>query len=95
MKKLLTLTLILVSLIACAQRKVVSDYNYRKAVEAYFEDDDDEKALELLNKQIDETPFAKAFMWYLVILVHHIIRIGQIITNKEQSIFRQQSFGLF
>ena len=41
---------------ACAQRKVVSDYNYRKAVEAYFEDDDDEKALELLNKQIDETP---------------------------------------
>lgn len=56
MKKLLTLTLILVSLIACAQRKVVSDYNYRKAVEAYFEDDDDEKALELLNKQIDETP---------------------------------------
>lgn len=41
---------------ACAQRKVVSDYNYRKAVEAYFEDDDDEKALGLLNKQIDETP---------------------------------------
>ena len=46
-------------------------------------------------QQIDETPFAKAFMWYLVILVHHIIRIGQIITNKEQFIFRQQSFGLF
>ena len=41
---------------ACAQRKVVSDYNYRKAVEAYFEEDDDEKALELLNKQIDDTP---------------------------------------
>ncbi len=41
---------------ACAQRKVVSDYNYRKAVEAYFQDDDDEKALDLLNKQIDDTP---------------------------------------
>ena len=56
MKKILSLTLILVSLIACGQRKVVSDYNYRKAVEAYFEDDDDDKALELLNKQIDDTP---------------------------------------
>ena len=48
--------LTLLSIQACAQRKVVSDYNYRKAVEAYFEDDDDEKALELLNKQIDDTP---------------------------------------
>ena len=48
--------LTLLSTPACAQRKVVSDYNYRKAVEAYFEDDDDEKALDLLNKQIDETP---------------------------------------
>ena len=49
MKKLLTLTLILVSLIACAQRKVVSDYNYRKAVESNYKDDDDKKALALLN----------------------------------------------
>lgn len=59
MKKLIVAilsALILLSTQACAQRKVVSDYNYRKAVEAYFEDDDDEKALELLNKQIDDTP---------------------------------------
>ena len=35
--------LTLLSTPACAQRKVVSDYNYRKAVEAYFEDDDDER----------------------------------------------------
>ena len=41
---------------ACAQRKVISDYNYREAVDAFFDEDDDEKALELLNNQLDETP---------------------------------------
>ena len=59
MKKILVTILTgltLLSTPACAQRKVVSDYNYRKAVEAFFEDDDDEKALSLLDKQIDETP---------------------------------------
>jgi Tfp pilus assembly protein PilF len=59
MKKLIVAilsALILLSTQACGQRKVVSDYNYRKAVDAYFEDDDDDKALDLLNKQIDETP---------------------------------------
>ena len=59
MKKTLVAVLSALTLLstqACAQRKVVTDYNYRKAIEAYFEDDDDEKALELLNKQIDETP---------------------------------------
>lgn len=41
---------------ACAQRKVVSDYNYQKAVDAFFEDKDDDKALKLVDKQLDETP---------------------------------------
>ena len=43
MKKLIVAilsALILLSTQACGQRKVVSDYNYRKAVEAYFEDDE-------------------------------------------------------
>ena len=53
---IVTVILTILASQACAQRKVVTDYNYRKAVEAYFEDDDDEKALELLNKQIDYTP---------------------------------------
>lgn len=34
---------------AYAQRKIVSDYNYRKAVESNYKDDDDKKALALLN----------------------------------------------
>ena len=29
---------------ACAQRKVVSEYNYQKAVDALFEDKDDDKS---------------------------------------------------
>ena len=41
---------------ACAQRKVVSDYNYQKAVEAYYKEDDDSKALNLLNEMLDEAP---------------------------------------
>ena len=59
MKKRMFIILVVLTILApqaCAQRKVVSDYNYRKAVEAYFQDDDDDKALELLNKQIDDTP---------------------------------------
>ena len=59
MKKRMFIILVVLTILApqaCAQRKVVSDYNYRKAVEAYFEEDDDDKALELLNKQIDDTP---------------------------------------
>ena len=59
MKKRMFIIMVVLTILApqaCAQRKVVTDYNYRKAVEAYFEDDDDEKALELLNKQINETP---------------------------------------
>ena len=41
---------------ACAQRRIVSDYNYQKAVDAFYDEDDDDKALDLLNKQIKETP---------------------------------------
>lgn len=41
---------------ACAQRTTTSDYNYRKAVEAYYEEDDDSKALNLLNEMLDEAP---------------------------------------
>ena len=37
---------------ACAQRRIVSDYNYQKAVDAFYDEDDDDKALDLLNKQI-------------------------------------------
>ena len=41
---------------AFAQRKYTSDLNFQKALEAYYHDDDDDKALELVNKQLDETP---------------------------------------
>ena len=41
---------------ACAQRKIVSDYNYQKAVDAFYDEDDEDKALDLVNKQINETP---------------------------------------
>ena len=41
---------------ACAQRTTTSDYNYRKAVEAYYEEDYDSKALDLLNEMLDESP---------------------------------------
>ena len=41
---------------ACAQRNTVSDYNYRKAVDAFYDEDDDDKALDLVTKQLDDTP---------------------------------------
>ena len=59
MKKLVLVlisALTLFSTQACAQRKIISDFNFRKALEAYYDDDDDDKALELVNKQLDETP---------------------------------------
>lgn len=49
-------TLSLMSISACAQRTTISDYNYRKAVEAYYDDDDDAKALDLLNEMLDDAP---------------------------------------
>lgn len=48
--------LAILALQACTQRKVVSDYNYQKAVDAFFEDKDDDNALKPVNKQLDETP---------------------------------------
>lgn len=59
MKKLVLVlisALTLFSTQACAQRKIISDFSFRKALEAYYDDDDDDKALELVNKQLDETP---------------------------------------
>lgn len=59
MKKfLLSLVVLMATLTpqACAQRTTVSDYNYRKAVDAFLEDDDDDKAMELVTKQLDDTP---------------------------------------
>lgn len=41
---------------SCSQKGAVSDNNYRKAMEAFYEEDDDEKAMELVNKQLEETP---------------------------------------
>ena len=52
----IVMALVLTGAPACAQRSVVSDYNYRKAAEAIFEDHDPDKALELLDSQLDETP---------------------------------------
>jgi len=56
-----TVTIILCLLImaavpACGQSRNSSDYNYRKACEALYDDKDSEKALEYVNKQIEETP---------------------------------------
>ena len=48
--------LTIVSVNACAQRVTASDYNYRKALDAFYEEDDDDKALELVSKQLEETP---------------------------------------
>lgn len=59
MKKTTTILATLLSLFtvnACAQRTTTSDYNYRKAVEAYYEEDDDSKALDLLNEMLDGSP---------------------------------------
>lgn len=59
MKKLVLVlisALTLFSTQACAQSKKTSDLNFHKALEAFYGDDDDDKALELVNKQLDETP---------------------------------------
>ncbi|MCQ2138116.1 MAG: TIGR02281 family clan AA aspartic protease [Bacteroidales bacterium] len=48
--------LALVSVHACTQRAEVSDYNFRKALDTFYDEDDDDKALELVNKQLEETP---------------------------------------
>lgn len=59
MKKLLLSLLTamtLMSLPAYAQRSTTSDYNYRKAIEAYYEDKDPDKALEFVNDVLDDTP---------------------------------------
>lgn len=44
------------SMICSGQGRGVSDYNFRKAVEAFYDEDDDNKALKLVNKQLDESP---------------------------------------
>lgn len=41
---------------SCTQRSTTSDYNYRKAVDAYCEDKDLDKALEFINEAIDDNP---------------------------------------
>lgn len=41
---------------SCTQRIIVSDYNYRKALDAYYDEHDCEKALMLIGKQLEETP---------------------------------------
>lgn len=46
--------LLIVIVPACGQRNEVSDYNYQKACEAFFDENDDQKALELLNKHLEE-----------------------------------------
>lgn len=59
MKKVLfpfLVAMALMSFPACAQRTTTSDYNYRKAVEAYYDEDDDSKALDLINEMLDGSP---------------------------------------
>lgn len=59
MKKILLSLVVLMTTLApqaCAQRTTSSDYNYRKAVDAFIDDDDDDKAMELVTKQLEETP---------------------------------------
>ena len=59
MKSRVLLLLVLMTIFApqaCAQRNTVSDYNYRKAVDAFYDEDDDDKALDLVTKQLDDTP---------------------------------------
>lgn len=41
---------------ACAQRSSSSEHSFHKAVEAYYEDDDQNKALELVNKILNDNP---------------------------------------
>lgn len=59
MKKACFLLLALMTLMStpsCAQRNATSDYKYLKAIEAYRDEDDAAKALELLNEMLDEAP---------------------------------------
>ena len=63
----LTLTLTL-TLVSCSQPKYVSDYDYRKAREAYEAEDYDE-ALSLLDKQLRATP-KHVDALYLRALIH-------------------------
>ena len=58
--KFMAIALILTGFIitqAYAQKKNVSDYSYQRAVDAFINDKDNGKALELVNKQLDETPY--------------------------------------
>ena len=50
------LMLMMTSTVCCGQNVRVSDYNFRKAAEAFYEEDDDDKALKFVNEQLDETP---------------------------------------
>lgn len=50
------LLLMMTGSVCCGQNVRVSDYNFRKAMEAFYDEDDDDKALKLVNQQIDETP---------------------------------------
>lgn len=52
----LLLALLMTTLPACAQRSTSSDYNLRKAIEAYYDDEDLNKALDLVNEVLDDTP---------------------------------------
>lgn len=52
----LLLALLITTLPACAQRSTSSDYNLRKAIEAYYDDEDLNKALDLVNEVLDDTP---------------------------------------
>lgn len=59
MKQLLLSLLAVLTLMsetACAQRSSISDYNYRKAIDAYYEENDSEKALKLVCDMLDEYP---------------------------------------
>lgn len=59
MKKLLfsfLTAMMLMPLPSCAQRSTTSDYSFRKAIEAYYEDKDPDKALELVNDMLDDAP---------------------------------------
>lgn len=48
--------LLMASQTSCAQRTKVSDYNYRKAIDAYYEENDSEKAMKLVNDMLDDYP---------------------------------------
>ncbi|MBQ0005886.1 MAG: hypothetical protein KBS57_00570, partial [Alistipes sp.] len=46
--------LLIVIVPACGQKNEVSNYNYQKACEAFYDENDDQKAMELLDKQLKE-----------------------------------------